>query len=253
MESADYIAILAEEGRSLAEAAAEAGTGAPVPSCPGWTVADLLGHTGAVHRWAASFVETGRMTPTDDNTEAGFQATAGDRDDLLDWYWQSHANLVAVLRAAEPDLKCWTFLPTSSPLRFWARRQAHETAIHRVDAQLACGTVTWCEPGFAADGVDELIMGFMAHRSRRLVCDHPVGIDVVVADTGARWSVDVDVRGCRASAGDRPSQSPPADVVLTGPAHLLYLLLWNRIGTDGLDVEGDPAVLDLWRERATVL
>ena len=54
------------------------------------------------------------------------------------------------LRTADPAVRCWTFLPAPSPLAFWARRQAHETAIHRADAQLAAGPVTPFAADFAA-------------------------------------------------------------------------------------------------------
>ena len=46
------------------------------------------------------------------------------------------------------------------PLAFWAPRQAHETAIHRADAESAAALLPECLADFAADGLDELIMGF---------------------------------------------------------------------------------------------
>jgi hypothetical protein len=36
----------------------------PVPSCPGWTVADLVAHTGAVHRIWAYHIRERRQEPT---------------------------------------------------------------------------------------------------------------------------------------------------------------------------------------------
>ena len=38
----------------VAVVAAAPDIAADVPSCPGWTIADLAGHTGSVHRWAAA-------------------------------------------------------------------------------------------------------------------------------------------------------------------------------------------------------
>ena len=74
--------------------------------------------------------------------------------------------LADALAAAPDDLECWTFLPAPSPRAMWARRQAHETAIHRVDAELAAGTPVWrCDAAFAADGVDELLTCFVPRRS----------------------------------------------------------------------------------------
>ena len=48
-----------------------------------------------------------------------------------------NANLIEALDSASPDLEAWTFLPAPSPLAMLARRQAHETAIHRYDAESA--------------------------------------------------------------------------------------------------------------------
>jgi hypothetical protein len=39
---------------------------------------------------------------------------------------------------------------------------------------------------------------------------------------------------------------------VTGPAGDLYLLLWNRVGPDGVEVAGDAALLDYWRREARV-
>src|SRR6266568_3595674 len=149
--------------------------------------------------------------------------------------------------AAPPDLHCWSFLPAPSPLAFWARRQAHETAIHRADAQGAGGAVSRHAPPLAADGVDELLLGFASRRNGKLRADPPRTIHLHATDTGADWLVRVEP--------DRIDVSPEAgdaDWSVAGPASDLYLLLWNRRGTDGLQVQGDPALLELWRTSVRV-
>jgi len=47
-------------------------------------------------------------------------------------------------------------------------------------------------------------------------------------------------------------QTNDADWSIRSPVSDLYLLLWNRRGTDGLEVQGDPALLDLWRTSIQV-
>ena len=94
-------------------------------------------------------------------------ARGPDDAELIAAYRNGHAALVAALRAADPDLDCATFMPAPSPLAFWARRQAHGTAIHRYDAQSAARRprrhpADAFDPAFADDGIDELIMGFAA-------------------------------------------------------------------------------------------
>jgi hypothetical protein len=70
-------------------------------------------------------------------SEAAILAGGPGDDELPGWFREGHASLVRVLEAADPDMTCWTFLDAPSSVAFWARRQAHETAIHRVDAEQA--------------------------------------------------------------------------------------------------------------------
>ena len=244
MHVADHISALRRDGQRLAEAAEAAGLHAPVPSCPKWQVRDLLRHIGEVHRWAGAFVADAKPSAQSDDDEP--IVIPGD-EELLAWYRDGHSTVVQILNDADPDVTCWTFLPAPSPLAFWARRQAHETAIHRVDAELAVPDVTTCEPAFAADGIDELLTGFLARRGGKLLADPSVGLGVHATDTGDAWSVRVQPDGRVVTAG-----SLEGDCVVSGPANDLYLLLWNRGGVDGLEVKGDPAVLDLWQAKATI-
>src|SRR6185437_2986127 len=145
---------------------------------------------------------------------------------------------------APADLDCWAFLAAPSPLAFWARRQAHETAIHRVDAEQAAGraSASAFEPAFAADGVDELIMGFLARSIRRGSwpgLDASLAIHVVDDAAGAAgWLVTGGSGEPGVSRG-----TGPAGCDVTGPAREMYLTLWNRRPADGLQVTGDPGIL----------
>ena len=122
-----------------------------------------------MHRWAARFVVEELDRPVPDRPGEAELLRGGPADDeLLSWFSAGHAGLVSALRAADPGLSCWTFLEAPSPLAFWARRQAHETAIHRVDAELAGGAPAPFPADFAADGVDELIMGFFGRDADEL-------------------------------------------------------------------------------------
>ncbi|HEU4421101.1 MAG TPA: maleylpyruvate isomerase family mycothiol-dependent enzyme [Pilimelia sp.] len=246
MEIADHVDALRRDGARLAEVADRAGLDAAVPTCPDWRVADLLRHLGGVHRWAASFVVTGRSRGTTPEETAELFAAPGD-DELLGWFRAGHEALVAALAGADPSTACWTFLPAPTPLAFWARRQAHETAIHRVDAEAAASEVTGCAPGFAADGIDELLNGFLSRSRGRLVADPPVSLAVRATDVDAAWTMHIEPDRRRVAAG-----AHPADATVAGSASDLYLFLWNRADATTLDVQGDRAVLALWRSRATI-
>lgn len=133
MDITTWIAALETAGTRMAGAASTTDLDADVSSCPGWRVRELLLHTGGVHRWATTFVSTGRGEPLPlAQPEEVADPLPGDAD-LVPWFTEGHAELVAALRAAPADLECWTFLPAASPLAHWARRQAHETVIHRID------------------------------------------------------------------------------------------------------------------------
>jgi uncharacterized protein (TIGR03083 family) len=257
MEITEHIAALRQEGEQLAAAAELAGVLAPVPSCPGWQVRDLLRHLGYVHRWAAGYVRDQITDMVDDPSEAELLRRGPADGDLVAWFRAGHAALLAALESAPPDLACWTFLPAPSPLAFWARRQAHETAIHRADADLAAGQATKFSQEFAADGIDELIMGFFARDGEQLASAQPAGahqrLAVQATDAGRAWLVELTADGERAASVRRlvgsTTAGPTAACVLAGPASGLYLLLWNRTDPDlaGVAVTGDTSVLRAWR------
>ncbi|HTC70049.1 MAG TPA: maleylpyruvate isomerase N-terminal domain-containing protein, partial [Acidothermaceae bacterium] len=190
MEIPELVDHLADEGARLATAAGQVEWDTPVPRTE-WNVRDLVTHLGGVHRWAGDVVRTGAA---DLDTAANQAVGRGPGDDeLLEWFMTGHAALVSALRSAPPDLAAATFLSAPSPLHFWARRQAHETAIHRVDAQqAAAGAGVAGEPAFtprfAADGIDELIMGFLGRDAKRGSWDGPPGTLTLHADDGADGS-----------------------------------------------------------------
>ncbi|MEJ8645616.1 maleylpyruvate isomerase family mycothiol-dependent enzyme [Streptomyces sp. MS1.HAVA.3] len=247
METNEHVKALTREGELLADVAEQAGTDAVVPACPGWRVTDLLRHTGSVHRWAAAYVAERRLEPT------GFPDAPELTDgELLAWFREGHAELVRTLTEAPADVQCWTFLPTAppSPLAFWARRQAHETAVHRMDAEAALGVVfSPVEPEFAEDGVDELLTGFHARPRSRVRTPEPRVMRVRAADTGAVWTVHLSAAPARTVQGDT---GEAADCELTGEAAWLYAALWNRVPLVGPGVTGDLALARLWTETAGI-
>lgn len=246
MKIEHHLAQLDEHGVALADAAEKAGLDAPVPTCPDWLVRDLLAHTGRVHRWATSFVATARTAPPTSDAEL---ATPPDDDELVDWFRMGHEALGHLLRTASPDVDCWAFLPAPSPLAFWARRQAHETAIHRLDAESAVGTVPTFATRFAIDGIDELLLGFFSRARSRLVADPPVslGLQATDADDDTAWTIAVGASSREVNRG-----VARGTCVVSAPASDLYQFLWNRRDATGLEVSGDKRVLDLWRAKAKV-
>jgi uncharacterized protein (TIGR03083 family) len=139
VEIAEQIDALRDHGTLLAEATGQAGLDAAVPPCPPWAVKDLLRHTGYIHRRAARHITECPPRVLDGPSEAEILRGGAPDPDLIGWFLAGHAALVATLAAADPAPECGTFMDAPSPLAFWARRQAHETAIHRADAESAAG------------------------------------------------------------------------------------------------------------------
>ncbi|MEU9185551.1 maleylpyruvate isomerase family mycothiol-dependent enzyme [Streptomyces sp. NPDC048484] len=260
METAELIRTLDREGRWLAEAAEKAGPGAVVRTCPDWRVRDLVRHTGMVHRWATAFVAEGH---TSYHPDGGLPDLDG--AELLAWFRHGHRRLVDTLAAAPPDVKCWSFLPAPSPLAFWARRQAHETTVHRVDAESALGAGPTGDAestgpaesalggvssaigvDFAVDGIEELLLGFHARDKSRVRTDEPRVLRVRASDTAAVWTLRLSTGPPAAERGE----AADADCELTGTAAHLYLALWNRRAAPA--VTGDASLAKLWRERSGV-
>lgn len=257
MDTAEHIDALRAEGRALAEAARVAGLEAPVPACPGWQVRDLVAHVGGVHRWATAYVAGRRTEAMSADERNEFRGHVPADAELVDWYVAAHADLVGALEQAPPDLACWTFMPASSPRAFWARRQAHETTIHRIDAEAAAGKPgTLPDAELAADGIDELLAFFLTRPKIGLRADPGRNLGVRASDTGEEWSVRIGpdrVEVLRGPGGVRTrAVGGSADCALTGSAADLYLFLWNRAGAEGLRVDGDASMLDLWRTSARI-
>lgn len=248
MDVASLVAELRTQGQLLADAAERAELTDPVPTCPGWHVRDLLLHVGGVHRWAATFVREGRLDPLSLDQPYDIVEHLPSDDGLVDWFRTGHADLVRTLTEAPTDVACWAFLPAPSPLAFWARRQTHETTVHRIDADGATGPGTSApvDPVLAEDGIDELLTCFVSGRTRRLRAKTERSLLVHTTDTDARWLVRIGPERPRA---ERADGTTTADDTVEGPARALYLALWNRSPWDALTVTGrsTPGELaELW-------
>lgn len=249
MEVNEYISALQRDGVRLFESARSAGLDAQVPTCPGWRVRELLAHVNYVHRWAAAYVAGALTEMVPEPDEAEILSGAPSDDELLGSAEESHATLVRALTDAPLDLRCWAFLAAPSPLAMWARRQAHETAVHRVDAELAAGRPpSPLDPRLAVDGVDELLLAFFA-RSKG-----PVDGGAALASIGLearglaeRWTVRLTKEDVHPERG-----GVACDLLVRAGASDLYLLLWNRPTLEEPELIGDAGLLGLWRERVRV-
>jgi uncharacterized protein (TIGR03083 family) len=214
--------------------AAAAGLEAPVPTCPGWTVRDLVAHQGMVHRWATSHLRGAPDVEPDALERAGLASP-----DLLGWFDDGATALLQAIVDAPDDLAGTPFLRDAPPPRiFWVRRQCHETTVHAVDALAArLGRApqpdeTWIRDAIALDGIDELLVGFVTRRAEGASPGAPTRLLVRPDGVDVAWLVDLDtgrpIRTSRVRPWSGGTGGTDADHVLTGDPVDLYLRLWSR-------------------------
>ena len=221
---------------------------ARVPSCPDWTVDDLLRHVAIVQRWATEQVAERR---TERVWVEGVE-TPDARDALLDWVREASAGLVAVLRATPPETPMWTF-PGMGEARFWSRRQAQEIALHRVDMQLAAGgsdgsgAVDPIDSNLAADGIDEFLEAVVPNRLRDRMVGNGETFHFHRTDGDGEWLVRLTPTGPEVERAHAKG-----DLAVRGGASDLLLVLRNRGSIEAVEVFGDAALLDQWHELTAI-
>jgi uncharacterized protein (TIGR03083 family) len=236
---ADYITAL----RSNAAAAAQAARGAPmdatVPSCPEWTLRDLLHHLGSHHRWVA-----GNLDRPPDGEMFRRRADPPDDSSVADWVERGADTLATKLSTMEAATPCWTWVPFDHSVGFWARRTAHETAMHRWDAERSVATPGDIDAELAADGLDEYLGLVEAFPRRRF--PERGSVHLHATDTPGEWLVRFDADGMRLTR-----EHAKGDVALRGPASDVLLVLLGRKATDAVDLFGDAPLFERFREQAT--
>ncbi|GAA4884551.1 maleylpyruvate isomerase family mycothiol-dependent enzyme [Actinomycetospora straminea] len=238
---------------AFADAVHAAGQEARVPTCPEWSARDLAEHLGAVHRWCAGTVSRPgeklvRRGPTDPPIPES-------DDEVSTWLLEGAATLTQAIRAAGEDTLVGGF-GALVPVSFWARRQCHETLVHRADAEIAAGRdpLTDVDPVIAADAVDEhlAMVALSAQRRPDLQADgatlHLHATDEGIGDAG-EWVVTLGAGGPVIEHAHRKS-----DTAVRGPARALLTVLTSREHPEdvGVDVLGAADLLTLWRQQGGV-
>lgn len=248
----EHLDVIRASGDRMASLAGSVDESTKVPTCPAWDVRALLAHQTTVHRWA-----TANVVRTDPNAVASQTEVRKSVDDIVTYFEQGLDELIAALQAAPEDLKAMTFLKDApNPRAFWARRQAHETTMHMIDALSATvgGFPSTDEAAVdvavAIDGIDELLCGFFTRGRSKLFDGEQYSILVEPADDGRRWVVSVAEQLTTDPDPKSDLGDLDVDVVLTGSAAQLYLGLWNR--GDEIVTSGRTGLLARWRETQRI-
>lgn len=252
----DHLAGIAAATDALTRSASLTWLGAHVPTCPDWRLLDLIAHVGMVHRWATAALNGDRELM---GNAAQIEDEGRTHQEPALWLREGSQALVATLESAAPDVDALVFLREAPPPRqFWARRQCHETTIHALDAIAAqtgrapAAEDAWFSADLAADGIDELLVGFWQRRGRGPRSDTPYAVHVHPTDVPHSWLVRVGPDGTSVTpledATGGSASLPAGTTELGGPVIDLYLALWNRGGI----VTDAGGTLARWHEGAAI-
>ena len=231
MGPADYVSHLRSDGARLADVA-EGNLERPVPSCPEWNVADLLWHTGEVHRFWTNVVATLAHEPRG----LGIERPAD--ESIVAWYRAGVDEAAGTLEAADPTAPIWTWTSTDDTAAWVQRRMAQETAVHRFDGELACGSATPVDRALAVDGIDEFLDVFLPEPDAARDLGEGT-IHLHATDGEGEWLLRVDGAETLVERGHAKG-----DVAVRGPASDLLLMLWRRLPAADLEVLGNAPVLE---------
>jgi uncharacterized protein (TIGR03083 family) len=235
MQHDHYVEVIRRNGGALLEAA-QAAPKAKVRACPEWDMADLVWHIGEVHHFWAS-VAHGPIT--DPRTQYDEPQRPAD-DSLTEFAREQLAFLLRVLAQADPATEVWSWSPQKN-VAFITRRMAHETVVHRWDAQDAAGIDATIDSALASDGVDEFLSFFLGDNDVA-----PGSVHLHATDAPGEWLVKFG-----AGAPEVTREHAKGDAAMRGAAANLDLALWDRVSLERIEIIGDITAVDRLRAIAS--
>jgi len=240
---------------------------APVPTCLGWDISDLIRHLGTTHRWVTAVVRERATRELDYRSYA--KVAQGDSDQLLDWLRAGADELIRTFEAVEGDTPIWSW-GADQHVQFWSRRMLHELAVHTADADIAFGRRTHVSPWWARDGIDEFLenLPYASRAPGRAMAPteasgEPITIALAAAESRTVWHLSSTSQGVIWQRRHIPPadgekwnfdvaswapETAATDARVSGESSELYLWLWGRsVDPSRLVTGGDVAILDQWR------
>ena len=244
MDHVEYCNELGAEVSRFADVMASLSLQDEVTTCPGWTVRDLGEHLGVIHRWAEELV---RLRSSERIARVPLE-----NPDVVspEWIEEGGAELVATLLAADPNDDMWAW-GQDQHVRFWPRRQLHETLVHRMDLELAAGRTPRAEPSIALDAIDEYFSNLekASTYSPDLTALRGQGERLAFRDSesGTHWSLTLGEHGVGVSSDEDPFDAE----VVSSPVNLLLVVLGRR-GVDSAEVlvKGQRQLVDFWLDNS---
>ncbi|MFF0492752.1 maleylpyruvate isomerase family mycothiol-dependent enzyme [Nocardia sp. NPDC004068] len=239
-------AALLDETDRLAELYADADPETAIPTCPDWTLANLVAHVGGAHRWAAAMIAA-QTTESLDFAQVPDGRRPHDVAEAVAWLRDGARVLIEAVDATGPEVPVWTTLRQVRPSEWWIRRLLHEATAHRCDALLALNREIDLDPALAADGISELL-GLMAVRfpTGEPPLDDGRSLTLHASDDADHWRIR--------KAGNTiewDDDTAPTTTGVEATAADLYLVMLRRLPPEQprVQVTGDRDVLTTWLDR----
>lgn len=232
-----YLDAFDADGARLLEVASGA-LDADVVACPGWDVSQLLVHVGQVYNFIGAALDA--VGTDDPPSPPSIDVPEG--DERIPWFAELHSGLSAKLRATDPDAAAWNWAGTGTA-GFFHRRMAHETMVHRWDAEQAAGVESVLDSDLATDGVDEALFVGMQHSTNpNRSFEYPTGsLHLHRTDGDGEWLVKNDGGSLVVT-----HEHAKGDAAVRGSGSDLLLWIWGRGGE--VEIFGDEAVAAAWAD-----
>ncbi|MGP3959094.1 maleylpyruvate isomerase family mycothiol-dependent enzyme [Nonomuraea sp. 3N208] len=241
----DYESEIETEAARLAQLSGDLSV--PVPTCPGWTLAELVTHVGQTHRWAVHVLRN-QVQERIWSRQVPSGLAEGQSGDAA-WLLAGAAELLRTLRETDPELAVWTWGPDKRA-SWWPRRMVFELVIHRADAELALGLDPVIPAATAVDGIEEFLHNLpsAAWVTRALgeLDVEGATIHLHANDADGEWTIMQGPAGTIEWARGHAK----GDTAVQGPVRDLLLMLYGRRSPEALTVYGDHTLLERWLTAA---
>jgi uncharacterized protein (TIGR03083 family) len=230
----DFVESIRRECDLFYAAAEAADPTLAVPSCPDWTIADLIWHLGEVHWFWATVIEARASDPV--QIEKAKPPRPSEYRELIGWGRSQADRMIQLLEATPDEVAVWTWAldEADHSVGFIRRHQVQEAAVHRWDIQTAAKLVPAAiAKDAASDSIDEFLAISLPWCVR---ADKPLSgtVHIHCTDTEGEWFVHGDGRVERIHARGA--------VAIRGTASDILLALFKRTPIENLEIIGDAAL-----------